>query len=249
MTLREGLDRTLMLMRDYLSPSASDNDLLRALTGTEVALISDERAVSCHAGQCAFVTVALLLARSGHTVYLMAPDVALLHSQPPMRGDRLIASLLETGLDLLPSVSFMRLNHDEDQSRTHHRTRVRSARGLNETVSHKQNTSAPTDRPCGPPSRFRPLWSEYRTQGQRSQWVRKVPFPDIATNLRSHPLVIVSSRAREVTSDFDKQEARVIRRTSRLKAGYCPKKKGPQKRGQFGLDNDAWIRSYRRQLL
>jgi hypothetical protein len=100
------LDRTLRLMRDELSDKVKDRDLLDALTGSEIALIADAATLKSHACQTAFVTAALLMARSGHTVYLLAHDVPLLGKQPPLNKDSLLSALVEVGLDLIPGIEF-----------------------------------------------------------------------------------------------------------------------------------------------
>lgn len=101
------LDRTLLLMRDDISELATDQVLMSALTETSVALVCDEGHLSSHAAQCGYVTAALLMARSGHQVYLMAPDVPMVGHQPPLQPGRLVSSLLEVGRDLLPGVEFI----------------------------------------------------------------------------------------------------------------------------------------------
>lgn len=106
MSLREVLDRTLLLMRDELVGSVSDATLLAALTSTEIALVADGANISSHSAQCAFVTAALLLARSGHRVHLVAPNTLLLGAQPPLKHGNLLTSLVDAGEDLLPGVSF-----------------------------------------------------------------------------------------------------------------------------------------------
>jgi hypothetical protein len=105
-TLRAALDRTLLLMRDHVAETASDADLLRALTGTQIVLAGDGASLSGHAAQSAFITAALLMARSGHMVYLDAPDMELVLPQPPLEKARLVTGLLDLGDDLLPGVSF-----------------------------------------------------------------------------------------------------------------------------------------------
>lgn len=107
MTLREALDRTLLLMRDEFDDSVSDSELLEALTGTEIAVVADESNISSHSAQTAFVTAAMLMARSGHRVYLMAPDVPLACVQPPLQPGAMIEQLLKTGSDMLPDVAFI----------------------------------------------------------------------------------------------------------------------------------------------
>lgn len=104
--LREALDRTLLLMRTRLVESVSDEALLDALTSTTVVLIADERNLQSHAAQSAFISAAMLMARSGHSVHLVAPNVPLFGAQPPLARDRLIEGLLEVGTDMLPDVEF-----------------------------------------------------------------------------------------------------------------------------------------------
>ena len=106
MTLRDALDRTVLLMRDHVAATASDDALLRALTGTEVVLVGDEGSLSGHAAQTSFATAAQTMARSGHAVYLDAPDVELVLPQPPLEEARLVSGLLHLGEDLLPGVAF-----------------------------------------------------------------------------------------------------------------------------------------------
>jgi molybdopterin/thiamine biosynthesis adenylyltransferase len=100
------LDRTLLLMRDEISPAASDTDLLAALVGTRVALVANNQNLQTHSAQSAYVAAALLLARSGHRVSLVAPDVFLVGPQPPLTKSHLISALDEAGQDLIPGVSF-----------------------------------------------------------------------------------------------------------------------------------------------
>lgn len=104
--LRESLHRTLLLMRDELRDDADDGVLIDALTQTEIVLAGDAENLSSHAAQCAYVTAALLMARSGHRVTLVAPDVPLVGNQPPLNAGTLITSLLEIGRDLLPGIEF-----------------------------------------------------------------------------------------------------------------------------------------------
>src|SRR4051794_4952641 len=106
MTIREALDRTMRLMRDEIGDAATDGDLIAALTGTEVAVVADAANLASHSAQTAFVTAALLAARSGHRVYLLGPDLALLGPQPPLEAGPIIGSLIKVGRDLLPGVTF-----------------------------------------------------------------------------------------------------------------------------------------------
>jgi hypothetical protein len=106
MSLREALDRTLLLMRDEVEDDVDDDTLLAALTETGVALIADQANLVSHSAQTAFVTSALLMARSGHRVHLLCPDIPLLGPQPPLAAGRLLTELMRTGADLLPGVPF-----------------------------------------------------------------------------------------------------------------------------------------------
>ncbi|WP_029086730.1 hypothetical protein [Brevundimonas aveniformis] len=104
--LTDALSRTLLLMRDSLGADVTNAQLLSALTDTSVVLAADADAISTHSGQSAFVTAALLMARSGHRVYLMSPETTLIGDQPPLAGTRLVDGLLQVGRDLLPTIAF-----------------------------------------------------------------------------------------------------------------------------------------------
>ena len=106
MTLLEALDRTVLLMRDEVSMLVPNDTLLSALTGTHVVLIADAVSLRTHSAQSAFVTAALSMARSGHRVYLMAPDVPMAGHQIPLKRGTLVTELLAVGTDLLPGVEF-----------------------------------------------------------------------------------------------------------------------------------------------
>lgn len=106
MTLRDTLDRTILLMRDEIDNSVPDDVIIAALTGTRIALVADAANLATHSAQSAFVTAALLMARSGHAVHLIAPDIPLIGAQPPLRPGTMIAELLRVGTDILPGVSF-----------------------------------------------------------------------------------------------------------------------------------------------
>jgi len=105
--LAESLSRTLLLMRDEFGSEIDDSVLLRALTSTRVALIADSANIASHAAQTAFVTAAMLMARSGHQVFLMAPDVTMLAPQPPLQPGTMMDRLARVGKDMLPGVQFI----------------------------------------------------------------------------------------------------------------------------------------------
>lgn len=108
MSLSKALDRTLLLMRDDISDSATDQHLLAALTDTTVNIVANAENLASHSAQSAFVTLALLLARSGHSVVLCAPDTAQIGAQPPLNPGELLEQMQISGADLLPGIGFTR---------------------------------------------------------------------------------------------------------------------------------------------
>lgn len=100
--LEKALGRTMLLMRGDLVPQVTDEQLLAALTSVSVSVVADEAVCSTHSGQCAVVTTALTLARSGHQVRVVCPDAELVGPQPPLRGSSLASALAEISDDLLP---------------------------------------------------------------------------------------------------------------------------------------------------
>lgn len=108
MTLMKAMSRTLLLMRDEVHESVTDETLLEALTGTRVALIADEANIASHSAQTTFVTTALLAARSAHHVTLICPDLPMIGHQLPLAHGRLITELVRAGGDLLPGQEFAR---------------------------------------------------------------------------------------------------------------------------------------------
>jgi hypothetical protein len=103
--LRRALDRTLLLMREAVHID-SDAPLMGALTSTEIALAADAETLASPAAQTAFVTTAMLCARSGHKVHLVADNVGILGPQPPLRFGNLIDALLEADGRLVPMRRF-----------------------------------------------------------------------------------------------------------------------------------------------
>jgi hypothetical protein len=101
MTLREALDRTLLLMRDHVRADTADDVLLDALCSTEVAVVSDAANLASHSAQTAVVTAATLIARTGASVRLDLPTT-MCRLQPPLRSLELSEALEDLGRDLLP---------------------------------------------------------------------------------------------------------------------------------------------------
>jgi hypothetical protein len=96
----------MLLMRDEFGDDISDDRLLESLTSVQVALIADNANLCSHAAQTAFVTAAILMARSGHQVHLMAPNIAMIGPQPPLALGAIMDRLVSAGGDLLPSMHF-----------------------------------------------------------------------------------------------------------------------------------------------
>jgi hypothetical protein len=93
-------------MRDEFGDDISDDKLLDALTNTRVALIADTANLLSHSAQTTFITTAMLMARSGHEVSLIAPDAMMIGPQPPLRPGTIIEQLSLVGTDLLPGLQF-----------------------------------------------------------------------------------------------------------------------------------------------
>lgn len=106
--LEEALNRTILLMQTELQPGADPARLLAALTGVRVAITADPAALATHAGQCAYVTAALTMARSGHEIWLVGQETRLVGAQPPLDDGLLFEQLLAVGHDLLPGRAFHR---------------------------------------------------------------------------------------------------------------------------------------------
>ncbi len=117
MTSAEQLARTIALFQIDLE--ISDAQLIeRALTRVEVALVAGDAVMRTRAGQIAVLTAALLLARSGHKVFINIFDVPLIGHQPPfqgntvyeavanLRGQLIDGSDISIGYPVRPSVAF-----------------------------------------------------------------------------------------------------------------------------------------------
>lgn len=100
--MQKALSRTLLLMRDDVTDAAADEELLHALLSTTIVIAANEGSVQGHSAQTAVVTLALLLARSGHRVYVVGPHVQLRASQPPLDGIDLLDSLRLVDSVLMP---------------------------------------------------------------------------------------------------------------------------------------------------
>jgi hypothetical protein len=100
--LMKALNRTLLLMGTALRADCSLEGRLDALAATRVVICADRKSLDTAAGQTALVTASILMARSGHEVWVDASPVAMIEPQPPLQGAELLESLVELGRDLLP---------------------------------------------------------------------------------------------------------------------------------------------------
>lgn len=101
MTPQEQLARTVLLCRDYVSETVSDNEICNAFRNTVVCCVSNADNASSHSGQTAITTLVSLLSRMGVQVQLRVPDLALLHPQPPFTGSHLEQALLASSESLI----------------------------------------------------------------------------------------------------------------------------------------------------
>jgi len=93
MSAIEELDRTVLLCRDYVTETATGEQIVFGLRSTRILCISDIRNLSSHSGQTALVTLVCLLTRMGMQVSIDIPEVPMLGLQPPLKG-RLLRSAL-----------------------------------------------------------------------------------------------------------------------------------------------------------
>jgi ThiF family len=97
----EGLNRTILLCRDYVLDELSDEEICQFFQSLRVLCISDLPNLSSHSGQTTLVTLVSLLSRMGMQVGLSIPEVALLSPQPPLLGLSLRESLIASSETLI----------------------------------------------------------------------------------------------------------------------------------------------------
>ena len=85
MVSAEQLARTTLLFQTDLG--IDPEVIIDALTETRILLVADNEIIKTFIGQIAISTAAMLMARSGHKVFIDTPDAALIGYQPPMNGD------------------------------------------------------------------------------------------------------------------------------------------------------------------
>lgn len=105
MNALECLSRTILLCRDYVPPSVSDEEILQHLQSVRILCVSDLANLSSHAGQVGIITLASLLSRMGMQVYLSIPEMPLLYSQTPLSGTSVREALVGSSAKLIPGAT------------------------------------------------------------------------------------------------------------------------------------------------
>jgi hypothetical protein len=105
MSAVEELNRTILLCRDYVVDTLSDEEICHCFQSVHVLCVSDLRNLSSHSGQTALVTLVSLLNRMGMQVALALPDIAMLSPQPPLSGSSLCNALIASSGTLIPGAT------------------------------------------------------------------------------------------------------------------------------------------------
>src|SRR5690349_18106999 len=103
MNTLEVLDRTILLIRDFVYPEeASDERVASALQRTNIAIVADEDNGTIGPAQSAIVTLTAQALSYGASVRLVMPNSRLWAPQPPLQGEHLCDALVDYGADLVP---------------------------------------------------------------------------------------------------------------------------------------------------
>lgn len=94
MTALAELDRMILLCRDHVAATLSDEQICEHFQSLSVLCVSDRHSLSSHSGQTCLFTLVALLSRMGMQVGLSLPDTAVLLPQPPFLGSSLCEALL-----------------------------------------------------------------------------------------------------------------------------------------------------------
>src|SRR5207244_10227716 len=78
MTALAELDRMILLSRDHIAPTLSDEEICQQFQSFKVLCVSDLHNLSSHSGQTVLFTLVALLSRMGMQVGLNLPDTAVL---------------------------------------------------------------------------------------------------------------------------------------------------------------------------
>ena len=94
MSTLEQLGRTILLCRDYVKNSLSDDAIAESFRSLRVLCVADKRNLSSHSGQSCLTSLVALLSRMGVEVTLAIPEIPIILRQPPFLGASLRTSLL-----------------------------------------------------------------------------------------------------------------------------------------------------------
>jgi hypothetical protein len=97
----EALARTTLLVQRDIYPAVSDLTIATAFASTPVVLTATAETLATVNGQTAVVTSAILASQLGVQLQLGFDEVALIGTQPPLRGEGLRESLLDLTSDLI----------------------------------------------------------------------------------------------------------------------------------------------------
>ena len=104
MTSADCLARTISLFETDFA--IADRELiLRALLQPRIVIVADERVVRSLAGQVAISTAAMLMARTGHHVFIDTPDAVVIGHQPPLGHGSFHEALFEFGTKLVAGIT------------------------------------------------------------------------------------------------------------------------------------------------
>ena len=104
MNSAEQLRRTILLFQTDLG--ITDPAIVyRAITAPRISLIADSSVMNTLSGQVAISTAAMLMARSGHGVFIDTPDAPLIGYQPPMTGRTFHDAINSIGDRMIDGVS------------------------------------------------------------------------------------------------------------------------------------------------
>ena len=95
----------ILLCRDYVLESVTNERICRAFQGVRVLCVSDIANLSSHSGQTALVTLVSLLARMGLQVALQVPKVDVLSAQPPFSSGSIQRALTRASSALMPGAT------------------------------------------------------------------------------------------------------------------------------------------------
>src|SRR4051812_37721441 len=99
-TLREALDRTLLLCRDFVT--GADDAILRRFETTTVCIVADAENLRTLSGQSAVAMLAQQALMLGCPLRLVMPAIPIIGHQPPLTGSTLRDAVVDLAADLLP---------------------------------------------------------------------------------------------------------------------------------------------------